>query len=284
MAKIDYESEYNNRARVPEHPQIFAQWERDAAAYRAGLAKGGANPRHLAMTYGNTTRQTIDLFLAESGPDAPLAVFIHGGWWRSLEPPSFSHMAAGLNAHGIGVAVPGYDLCPQVGIADIVGEIRAALLLLWRTYGKRMLVYGHSAGGHLAAAMMATDWPALAPGTPADLVPAGYGISGVYDLLPLTQVSMNADFRLDAAGARAVSPLYWPAPRGFAFDAVAGALESSEFLRQSRALADAWGKAGVATRYEEIAGTNHFTVLGPLADPRSAMVARLVALAERLRG
>jgi arylformamidase len=96
-------------------------------------------------------------------------------------------------------------------------------------------------------------------------------------------VAMNADFRLDAAGAKAVSPLYWPAPRGFALDAVVGALESSEFLRQSRAIADTWGKDGVVTRYEEIAGTNHFTVLDPLADPNSAMVARLVALAGRLR-
>jgi arylformamidase len=278
MAKIDYESEYNNRARVPEHPQIFARWERDAAAYRAAIAQA----RRPAMRYGNTARQTIDLFLAESGPDAALAVFIHGGWWRSFEPALFSHMAAGLNAHGISVAVPGYDLCPQVGIADIIAQMRAALLLLWRTYGRRMLVYGHSAGGHLAAAMMATDWPALAPGTPADLVPAGYAISGVFDLLPITQVAMNADFRLDAAGAKAVSPLYWLAPRGFALDAVVGGLESSEFLRQSRAIADAWGKAGVVTRYEEIAGTNHFTVLDPLADPNSAMVARLVALAGRL--
>jgi arylformamidase len=278
MASVDYESEYDNRARVPEHPQIFAQWERDAAAYRGATADG----RYLTMSYGDTARQTIDLFLAESGTDAPLAVFIHGGWWRSLAPAMYSHVAAGLNAHGIGVAMPGYDLCPQVGIADIIAQMRAALLLLWRVYGKRMLVCGHSAGGHLTAAMMATDWPALAPGTPADLVPVGYSISGVFDLLPLTQVSMNADFRLDAAGAKAVSPLYWPPPRGFALDAVAGALESSEFLRQSRAIADAWGNAGVATRYEEIAGTNHFTVIGPLADPSSAMVARLVALAARL--
>jgi arylformamidase len=278
MTKIDYESEYDNRARVPEHRRIFAQWERDAAAYRAGIT----DARRLTMSYGNTARQTIDIFLAECGPDAPLAVFIHGGWWRSFQPALFSHMAAGLNARGISVAVPGYDLCPQVGIADIIAQMRAALLLLWRTYAKRMLVYGHSAGGHLTAAMMATDWPALAPGTPADLVPAGYAISGVFDLLPLTQVSMNADFRLDPAGAKAVSPLYWPAPRGFALDAVMGALESGEFLRQSRAIADAWGKAGVATRYEEVTGTNHFTVIGPLADPNSAMVARLVALTARL--
>jgi arylformamidase len=278
MAKINYESEYDNRARVPEHPQIFAQWERDAAAYR--VAMNGA--RHLAMSYGDTARQTIDLFLAESGEEAPLAAFVHGGWWRAFAPATFSHMAAGLNARGISVSVLGYDLCPQVGIADIIAQIRAAVLRLWRRTGKRMLVYGHSAGGHLAAAMTATDWPALAPGTPADLVPVGYGISGVFDLLPITQVAMNADLRLDAVGANAVSPLYWPAPRGLTFDAVVGAFESAEFLRQSRAIADAWGKAGVATRYEEIAGTNHFTVLGPLTDPRSPMVARLVALAEKL--
>ncbi len=271
MPQIDYEAEYNNRARVPEYPQIFAKWAKDAEAYRARMASG----RHLHMSYGATSRETIDLFLA--APDAPLAVFIHGGWWRSLEPASFSHMAAGLNAHGINVAMPGYNLCPQVGIADIIEEMRRALLHLWRRYGKRMLVFGHSAGGHLTAAMMATDWPALDAAAPRDLVPAGYAISGVFDLVPLVATSMNADFRLDEERARTISPLLWPAPRG-ALDAVAGALESSEFLRQSRAIVDAWGKAGTATRYGEIAGANHFTVLDPLADPVSKMVARLIEL------
>jgi arylformamidase len=271
MPQIDYEVEYNNRARVPEHPQIFAKWTKDAEAYRARMASG----RHLHLSYGATPREMIDLFLA--APEAPLAVFIHGGWWRSLEPASFSHMAAGLNAHGINVAMPGYNLCPQVGIADIIDEMRRALLHLWQRHGKRMLVLGHSAGGHLTAAMMATDWPALDAKAPRDLVPAGYAISGVFDLVPLIATSMNADFRLDEARARKISPLLWPAPRG-ALDAVAGALESSEFLRQSRAIVDAWGKAGTAARYGEIAGANHFTVLDPLVDPASKMVARLIEL------
>ncbi len=274
MTTIDYEAEYNNRARVPEHLQIFAQWSRDGAAYRARMN----GPRYARMTYGTSARQTMDVFRGEAGAEAPLAVFVHGGWWRSLEPESFSHMAAGLNAHGIDVAMPGYDLCPQVGIADIVSEIRAALLVLWRRFGKRMLVYGHSAGGHLAAAMTATDWRALEASAPDDLVPAAYAISGVFDLTPLVHTSLNLDFRLDEAGARAVSPLFWPVPRGRTVDAVVGALESNEFLRQSRAFAEAWGKAGAATRYEAIAGTNHFTVLAPLADPHSTMVARLLAL------
>jgi arylformamidase len=93
---------------------------------------------------------------------------------------------------------------------------------------------------------------------------------------------MNEDLRLDAGEARKVSPLYWPAPKGHTFDAAVGALESGEFLRQSKAISDAWGKAGVATRYEELGGMNHFTAADPLADPDSAMVKRLVELARKI--
>jgi arylformamidase len=272
MASIDYETEYDNRARVPEHLQIFAGWAKDSEAYRAGMAAS----RQARMSYGATPREIIDLF--DVRPDAPLAVFIHGGWWRNFEPALFSHLAGGLNSHGVGVALPGYNLCPQVTIADIIEEMRHALLALWRRFGKRMLVLGHSAGGHLTAALMATDWPARDASAPPDLVPAGYAISGVFDLVPLVQVSLNKDFGLDDDRARKVSPVLWPAPRGGVLDAVVGARESGEFLRQSRIIVDTWGKAGVAIRYEEIAGANHFTVLDPLTDPNSAMVARLLAL------
>jgi len=272
MAGIDYETEYDNRARVREHPQIFARWATDSESYRARLSAA----RQARMSYGPTAREIIDLF--DVRPDAPLAVFIHGGWWRNFEPSLFSHLAAGLNVRGVGVALPGYNLCPQVSIADIVEQMRRALLDLWHRYGKRMLVLGHSAGGHLTAALLATDWRALDATVPGDLVPAGYGISGVYDLTPLVHVSMNQDLRLDDDRARQLSPVLWPPPLNRAFDAVVGARESSEFLRQSRIIADAWGNAGVATRYEKIAGANHFTVLDPLTDPNSTMVARILAL------
>jgi arylformamidase len=96
--------------------------------------------------------------------------------------------------------------------------------------------------------------------------------------VPLVEISMNRDFGLDQDGARKISPVLWPAPRGRMLDAVVGALESNEFLRQSRMIADDWGKAGAITLYQAIAGANHFTVLDPLADPKSAMVARLLEL------
>jgi len=275
---VDYETEYNNRARVPEHPEIFARWERDGAAYRA------ASPQaELGLKYGPSERQTLDIFpAAGDGPKTPLALFIHGGWWRSLHPSSFSQMAKGANAHGVSVAVAGYDLCPQASIETIVGQMRAATLTLWRRYRRPIMVYGHSAGGHLAACMVATDWTTLAPDAPADLVPAAYGISGVYDLAPLTQISVNQDLKLTAESAHELSPLYWDVPAGRVFDAVVGAEESNEFLRQSRTIAEAWRQGMATTRYEAVPG-NHFTVLDPLTDPASAMTARVVELARRVQ-
>jgi arylformamidase len=127
--------------------------------------------------------------------------------------------------------------------------------------------------------MLATDWKAVAPEISVDFVPAAYSTSGLFDLAPLVGITMNQDLRLDPAEARRVSPLFWPAPSGRTFDALVGALESSEFLRQSRVIADTWGKAGVVTRYEAVPQTNHFTVLDTFADADSAMVSRLAALA-----
>ena len=276
---IDYETEYNNRARVPEHPEIFARWAREGEDYRAEAMK--ERRAELGLSYGSSLRQFIDLFSPRGATTAPLALFIHGGYWRSLEPAQFSQVARGLNAHGVAVAVVGYDLCPEVTIAEIIEQIRHACLFLWLRTGQRMMIYGHSAGGHLAGAMVATDWQARYPKAPPDLVPAAYSISGLFDLTPLVGIPMAQDLRLDEAEARRVSPLFWPAPKGRTFDAVAGALESSEFLRQSRTLAERWGTACVQTRYEAIAGTNHFTVIDGLADPRNAMVARLAELASR---
>ncbi len=275
---IDYEAEYNNRARVPEHPAIFARWARDAGDFRARHANA-----ELRLPYGRSAREHIDLFWPSAKREAPIVLFIHGGYWRSLEPAMFSHVAAGANARGLAVALAGYDLCPDVTIERIIEEVRDAAIFLGRRHGRKLLACGHSAGGHLAAALLATDWSKRAPGLPADLVPAAFSISGLFDLTPLVNVSMNADLRLDEAAARRVSPLFWEIPAGArTFDAWAGGKESGEFLRQSRAIAEAWGKKGVAARYVEVPGADHFTIVDPLGDPRSAMTERLVELARSI--
>ncbi len=281
MADVDYEVEYNNRARVPDHEEIFLRWARDAENYRADALE--EDRAELGLAYGDTPRQTVDLFLPQGGAAAPLAVFVHGGFWRSLDPSLFSHTARGLNARGIAVAVPGYDLCPIVTIADIIEQMRRVCVFLWQRRGQRMLVYGHSAGGHLAACMVATDWPSLYPKAPADLVSAGYAISGLFDLIPLLKTSTNQDLKLNTETARAASPQFWPLPPGRVLETVVGAMESSEFIRQSRAVAEAWRQGGAETRFAEIAAMNHFTIVDGLTDPQNPMTVRVAELAQRIK-
>jgi arylformamidase len=277
---IDNSAAYDNRAAVPEHPQIFAQWAKDAAVFREVAGKDGR--AELDIPYGSSPRQYIDLFKSTSA-DAPLALFIHGGYWRALDPKFHSHVAKGLYGNGVTVAVAGYDLCPQVGIADIIDEMRAAALFLWRRFGQRVMVYGHSAGGHLAAAMIATDWSKLDPKAPADLVPAAYSISGLFDLTPLIHTGMNADLMLDENSARATSPLFWPVPGNRILDSVVGGGELPEFLRQAKSIVESWPKDKVEMRYTEFPGANHFTVIAPLADASSGMTSRLIELCARTK-
>jgi arylformamidase len=270
-AGVDYEVEYNNRARVPENPALMAGWARDAAAYRA--AKHG---RWHAIPYGPGVRHSIDFFPA--GNQGPIVVFIHGGYWQALDGSWFSHLAAGLNAHGVSVAIPSYDLCPSVAIADIIAQMRAASRQLARL-GRSLVMSGHSAGGHLAACMLATDWRAFDAALPQGMVTAAYTISGLFDLVPLLNTAINHALRLDEAAARQASPLFWPAPARGSLDALVGGDESAEYFRQSRSIVEAWGAAGVATRFAAIPDASHFTAIAPLADPRSPMTLRLKELA-----
>ena len=272
MAAIDYESEYNNRARVPEHPQIIEGWAQDARAYREAHPPG-------RIVYGASERQFMEMFQpAEPDHRAQTVLFVHGGYWQGLDPSFFSHMARGLNAYGIAVAVAGYDLCPQVRVGDIVEEVRAACRELAR-FERHLVVAGHSAGGHLAACMIATNWPAVDEKLPVGLVSAAYAISGLFELRPLVGTSINRALRMDEAEAELLSPLSWAPPVGLALDAVVGAEESPEYLRQSRTIVERWGAAGVRTRYEAVPGANHFTVIAGLAEPDSPMTRRIVELA-----
>jgi arylformamidase len=273
IVEVDYEAEYNNRARVPESSSIIAGWSRDAGAYRE--ARQG---RWRTLAYGPGERNSID-YLAGDGA-GPIVVFIHGGYWQAFDGSSFSHLAAGLNAHGIDVAIPSYDLSPNVSIDTIIFQLRVASRELAKL-ARPLVISGHSAGGHLAACMLATDWRAFDETLPERPVTAAYAISGLFDLPPLAKTSINKALRLDDSSARAASPLFWKAPPIGSLDAVVGGDESAEYFRQSREIVAAWGAAGLATRFAVVPGANHFTAIAPLADPTSAMTLRLKQLAGR---
>ena len=207
---VDYEVEYNNRARVPEHPEIFARWQREAAAYRelrrttpssaSPTARRRARPSTCSRPRRRRRRRSRCSSMAAGGARWSRRCFSHGGRAR-MRAASRSRSPATISAR-------------SVTIADIIEQMRAACLLLWRKRGKRMMVYGHSAGGHLAACMVATDWKAFASEAPADLVPAAMrspacSISRRWSTCRRTRTCGSTKPR-----ARRVSPLYWRVPAG----------------------------------------------------------------------
>ena len=272
-APVDYEVEYNNRARVPENPALIAGWARDAAAYRERQA-----PRADPLRRRRAQR---DRLLSRQWHEGPIVVFIHGGYWQALDNSFFSHLAGGLNAHGIGVAIPSYDLCPEVSVDSIIGEMREACRELARL-GRPLVVSGHSAGGHLAACMLATDWPAFDASLPRDLVASAYSISGLFDLGPLVETSINRALHLDAAAARAASPLFWNAAGGKKSRCGGGRKRKRRIFSAKPDHRRGLGRRRLSQRGSAVvAGANHFTAIAPLADPASPMVSRLKQLAGR---
>ena len=258
-SRPDLEAGYNNRAACPDHPAVMARWKAEAEVTRA------AEPPTV-LRYGPGPRETIDLF--EAGPGAPVVAFLHGGYWQALDPSWFSWIAPPLLARGISVAIPAYDLCPQVSLATIIEQMRTAIALLTERAATPPVLVGHSAGGHLAACLLSEG-----------LAGTAVSISGVFDLRPLVHTSINTALRLDPAEAARLSPLGWTVPEGAVLDCLVGGGETTEFIRQSRMMAEAWGAAGADTRFEALTDLDHFTVLDPLAAADSALVRRIAELA-----
>jgi len=268
---------YNNRAAVPDYQSWFDRW---AARSRAAVA--ALSPR-LDVRYGRGAKETLDLYLPVGRPRGTLA-FIHGGYWRSLDKAEHGFVAPAFVAEGIAVANLNYDLCPGATIAGIVDEITRAIAFLQRE-GSRLgapaaplVIAGHSAGGHLAAMVHATSAATL--GAASHPVRGAVSLSGVHDLEPLPLSSMNAELRLDAAAARAVSPVHLAPQAEAPLLLAVGADETSEFLRQTDLLWDAWPQArppGMEGPLR-VPQRHHFNVVMDYEDPASALTRATLAL------
>jgi len=261
---MDMQAEYDNGAKVPGYQAIVAGWTEASAAMRASWPE-----RELDVPYGPTDRQKLDVFWPGGSRDVPMAMFVHGGYWRSMDRTLFAHLASGLLGHGVAVAMPSYDLCPQVTLAGLVGQVRDSAAFLFRRHGRAMLAIGHSAGGHLAAMLLATDWRANNLPT---AIRAALPISGLFDLEPLRATDKQEQLKLDEVEARTLSPVHLPSPK-LPIHAVVGGLEGVEYTRQASSIAEAWGGT-----WEAVPGANHFSIVGPLADPGSPLVATALRL------
>lgn len=278
--------ELNLRARWPDHPAFFERWARDSAAVRARLAG------HLDLAYGDSPAERLDLFPAAAGGPAPLLAFIHGGYWQALDKGDYSYMAPVFVDSGVAFASLNYGLAPDTKIGDMIRQTRGALAWLHRHAGDygidpaRIVVAGHSAGGHLAAMAASTDWPAFAAGLPGDLLAGGCAISGVYDLEPVRLSYHNKVLHIAPEEAAPWSPLHnLPAhnPEAGAPPLLlaVGSEETDEFLRQQAEYLSALQGRGLPVSEVDMTGLHHFTAVDALADPGHALHAAVQQMLRR---
>jgi len=269
--------EYNPRTQVPEFASYFARWKDSASEARA------RRKAYLDLKYGLLPAEKLDFFPA-AGSSRPLLIFLHGGYWRALDKSDFSWVAPAYLAAGISVAVVNYGLAPLTPLLQIVEQARRACAWLHQNARaldvdrERIVCSGHSAGGHLAAMMIATDWPGVWPDFPKRLLSGVVTISGLFDLEPLTRAEfVRNDLRLDPALTRALSPAFLPWRNDVPMVRAVGSEESAEFHRQSNLIAAAWPQA-CQQELIDVPGCNHLSVCDALAERGSVLFRAVTAL------
>lgn len=269
--------QYNVRAGIPDFESIFQRW-RDTSRSAVDNLKDRA---HIDLKYGDGVGQSIDLFLTiERG--RPLIVFIHGGYWQSLDKSYFNYLAETFVEDGFNFATLNYRLAPTVTMDEIVSDCRDALAWLGRNADRfgfdlgKIIVTGSSAGGHLTAMMLATNWSQH--GLPADLIAGGCALSGLYDLEPIRLCYLNDVIRLDAETARRNSPVHHVPHNAPPLILSFGGDETSEFLAQQTDLASLWRGKNLRCSVVDQNDGHHFDMVDRIGDRNSDIYKAIISL------
>jgi arylformamidase len=266
-------SQYNNRSRVDPKWRSALKEQR---AQRSAAVRGSGIRQFHDIRFGPHERERLDLFMPEIH-GAPLHVFIHGGYWQKNAKEDFSFVSEAFVPAGVAVAVIEYALCPEVTLAELTDQVRRAIKYLWQAakkYGydrNNIQVCGHSAGGHLTAMMLATDWMTFSSELPPGLIGSGLPISGIYDLEPIRLTPLNDATGLSAADIAPLSPIYLDPAVQMPLVVVVGEAESPEFYRQASDFTKVWKACGMNVKLLTVAGLNHFSILDQLTDPSSEL-------------
>ena len=201
------EKGYNIRLLVDDFEDLIESWVR-----RSELFRQGANC-DLDLSYGDGEKDKLDIFRC-GHLNAPLFVFVHGGYWQRGDKSIYSYVAESFVNAGIDVALIGYQLCPEASMTNIVDNIRQALVWLWHNAKSqaisqnRINFSGHSAGGHITAMLLTTDWQAFDHSVPTDIIKAAIPLSGLYQLDPIRKTTIGGALRLDDKESHALSPQF----------------------------------------------------------------------------
>lgn len=264
LTRAERDAAYDNPRAVPAAATLIPTWIAESATLRA------THPHHLDIAYGPRERNKWDLYPA-ADPKAPCLVFIHGGYWQRFGRESFANLAAGPLAMGWSVALPGYTLCPEITLSELVSEIHQALdwfAMHAPAHGIAgpAILSGWSAGGHLTA--LCLDHPAVA---------GGLAISGIFELGPLRDTYLNERLQLTDAEIADLSPLRLPMsskPLAIAY----GTAELPPLRADSRDLHARRSLHHAPGALIPVAGANHFTVMNELRQPDGLLARHLPLL------
>ncbi len=270
FGNTEYESQYNVRnQRTDFETTILADWIRQSELARQTLSFSSD------VAYGSAERAKLDVFPA-SNPNAPILIYFHGGYWQGGDKSLYSFLAPALNMAGVTLVLPAYTLCPQATLTQIVEEARQAIEFVWRNNEiipgdrGRITAMGHSAGGHITGMLMATDWTNRSSDLPLDLIYAGIPVSGLMDLAPLRETTINNAVQITGEEISKLSPINCPPVTNARQLVAVGGSETEEFHRQSDNYKIAFETSERQIERYDVPGCDHFDIVNALADPDSS--------------
>lgn len=274
------DSQYNTRLHVPHFQDYLDRWERQSREEER------AWPVVKDIPYGELPRERLDVY-SSSQPQSKTLIFLHGGWWHLLDKALFHFIAGGFRRYGITTVFPAYPLAPGSSIDEIVQSCQKAIAWLYHHISgfngdpHQLYVAGHSAGGHLAAMLVATDWSRSYPSIPANVLKGACFVSGLFDLLPIQRSYLNTVLGMDKKTAIRNSPVQHEPLSACPMIVAVGEAETTAFHDQSKALYEGWREKGNGLQLLSLPGLDHYSVVDAMTDPNSelhAAICRLMGL------
>ena len=271
LSAAEHEFQYNPQKAFPHFGEHQVARAPANARARAELKA------HFDIAYGGHPLHKLDVFPAQrAGRPAPVHVFLHGGYWRAQDKQNFSFVAGTLVPLGITTVVANYELCPAATLDGVVASALGAFEWTCRHVGDyggdagNITLSGHSAGAHLAAEIMATDWAAR--GIDPAVLKGATMISGIFDPAPAKLTTVNQQLLLtDEIAARHDVERRAPLVK-CATAIIAGGLEPDQWIDQSYRYFRHVRRHGIDPSLHVLPGHDHFGIITDYLDPDSVIV------------